>query len=47
MSLLLLRLMDDKGLLHFEEGPTLVKAVNVLMLKFLEARRDDCLWCTC
>ncbi|KAL4854812.1 hypothetical protein ACK3TF_004509 [Chlorella vulgaris] len=37
VSLLLLRLMDDKGLLHFEEGPTLVKAVNVLMLKFLEA----------
>jgi hypothetical protein len=38
ISLLLLRLLDDKGLLHFEEGSTLVKAVNVLMLKILETR---------
>lgn len=36
ISLLLMRLLDDKGLLQFEEGPTLVKAVNVLMLKMLE-----------
>ncbi|RMZ53878.1 hypothetical protein APUTEX25_005624, partial [Auxenochlorella protothecoides] len=33
ISLLLLRLLDDRSLLRFEEGPTLVKAVNVLMLK--------------
>jgi len=38
VSLLLLRLLDDRGLVHFEEGTTLVKAVNVLMLKILEAR---------
>ena len=38
VCLLLLRLLDDRGLLHFEEGATLVKAVNVLMLKILEAR---------
>jgi hypothetical protein len=38
ISLLLLRLLDDGGLLHYEEGATLVKAVNVLMLKILEAR---------
>ena len=36
VSLLLLRLLDDHGLLRFEEGHTLVKAVNVLMLKMLE-----------
>ena len=36
--LLLLRLLDDRGLVHFEEGTTLVKAVNVLMLKILETR---------
>ncbi|KAL6766815.1 TOG1 [Auxenochlorella protothecoides x Auxenochlorella symbiontica] len=36
ISLLLLRLLDDRSLLRFEEGPTLVKAVNVLMLKVLE-----------
>ncbi|KAL4424717.1 hypothetical protein ABPG77_000060 [Micractinium sp. CCAP 211/92] len=36
ICLLLLRLLDDGGLLHFEEGNTLVKAVNVLMLKILE-----------
>ncbi len=38
ICLLLLRLLDDGGLLHFEEGNTLVKAVNVLMLKILETR---------
>jgi hypothetical protein len=38
VSLLLLKLMEDKSLLRFEEGATLVKAVNVLMLKILEAR---------
>lgn len=42
VSLLLLRLLDDGGLLHFEEGATLVKAVNVLMLKILEARWAGC-----
>ncbi|PRW20522.1 microtubule associated isoform A [Chlorella sorokiniana] len=36
ISLLLLRLLEEHGLLHFEEGATLVKAVNVLMLKILE-----------
>lgn len=39
ISLLLLRLLEEHGLLHFEEGATLVKAVNVLMLKILECRR--------
>lgn len=34
---LLLRLLDDGALLRFDEGSTLVKAVNVLMLKILEA----------
>ena len=37
ISMLLMRLLDDRGLLQFEEGATLVKAVNVLMLKLLEA----------
>lgn len=37
VSLLLMRLLDDRSLLRFEEGPTLIKAVNVLMLKVLEA----------
>jgi cytoskeleton-associated protein 5 len=37
VSLLLLRLLEDGGLLRFDEGPTLVRAVNVLMLKMLEA----------
>lgn len=36
--MLLLRLLEEHGLLHFEEGATLVKAVNVLMLKILECR---------
>eukprot|EP00887_Chlorella_sp_A99_P000367 scaffold13.g367.t1 len=36
ISLLLMRLLDDRGLLQFDEGTTLVKAVNVLMLKMLE-----------
>lgn len=36
ISMLLLRLLEEHGLLHFEEGATLVKAVNVLMLKILE-----------
>lgn len=39
ISLLLLRLLEEHGLLHFEEGQTLVKAVNVLMLKILECRQ--------
>lgn len=37
VSLLLVKLLNDNSLLIFEEGPTLVKAVNVLMLKMLEA----------
>lgn len=44
ISLLLLRLLDERGLLHYEEGATLVKAVNVLMLKILECR---CVWVAC
>lgn len=43
ISLLLMRLVDDRSLLCFEEGPTLIKAVNVLMLKVLEtSNRNYC-----
>lgn len=37
ISLLLCRLVDERGLLIFEEGPTLVRAVNVLIAKMLES----------
>ena len=33
MSLLLLLLLDERGLVNYEEGSTLMKAINVLMLK--------------
>ena len=39
MCLLLVRRLDDRGLVRFEEGATLVKAVNVLMLKVGRAGR--------
>lgn len=37
ICLLLVKLLDERSLIAFEEGSTLVKAVNVLMLKMLEA----------
>ena len=37
ISLLLCRLVDERGLLMFEEGPTLVRAVNVLIAKMLDS----------
>ena len=33
ISLLLLLLLDERGLINYEEGSTLMKAINVLMLK--------------
>lgn len=33
ISLLLLLLLDERGLVNYEEGSTLMKAINVLMLK--------------
>jgi len=37
ISLLLCRLVDERGLLMFEEGTTLVRAVNVLIAKMLDS----------
>lgn len=42
MSVLLCRLVDERGLTVFDEGPTLVRAVNVLIAKLLENADRNC-----
>ena len=41
ISLLLCSLVDEHGLLCFEQGPTLVRAVNVLIAKMLDAANKN------
>ncbi len=41
ISLLLCRLVDERGLLMFEEGTTLVRAVNVLIAKMLDSANKN------
>ena len=41
ISLLLCSLVDEHGLLYFEQGPTLVRAVNVLIAKMLDATNKN------
>lgn len=33
ISLLLLLLLNERGIINYDEGSTLLKAINVLMLK--------------
>lgn len=40
ISLLLLLLLDERGLVNYEEGSTLMKAINVLMLKVRAQQQD-------
>lgn len=41
ITLLLGRLVDDRGLMVFEDGPTLVRAVNVLVAKILDSANKN------